>query len=111
MEYCSNLKFEEAADFEMLKILILQAAKENEINLFDNVFDWSLQLTSKAIQSNPYRYKASPIGSVDGPAMIGSSNNMQQKNEFENECQKDERYDRARNFRFNSYSDIKLIIY
>jgi len=76
MEYCSNLKFEEAADFEMLKFLVLQAARDNEINLFDNVFDWSLQLTSKSIHSNPYQNKVSSIGNVEGPVGIGSSSNM-----------------------------------
>jgi hypothetical protein len=29
MEYCSNMKFEQAADFDMLKNLVLQAAKDN----------------------------------------------------------------------------------
>ena len=46
-----GLQFEEAADFTMLKQLIVDAATENELNIFDDVFDWSLLLSSQRVHS------------------------------------------------------------
>ena len=50
MDYVMGLQFEEAADFQMLKQLIFDAAAENELDIFDNVFDWSLFLSSQRAQ-------------------------------------------------------------
>jgi len=44
MEYCNNLQFEEAADFTMLKFLVITAAEDAKLDIFDDVFDWSLIL-------------------------------------------------------------------
>ena len=44
MQYCNNLQFEEAADFNKLKLLVTSAAEEAKLDIFDNVFDWSLLL-------------------------------------------------------------------
>lgn len=45
MDYVSSLEFEKAADYDYLKSLIRGAAFENNYDLFDNVFDWSIRLT------------------------------------------------------------------
>ena len=45
MTYVTRLEFEQAADFDYLKQLVLSAAKANKIDLFDNIFDWSIKLT------------------------------------------------------------------
>ena len=41
------LGFEEAANFTMLKNLITQAADEADLDIFDNIFDWSILLTDQ----------------------------------------------------------------
>ena len=53
MNYVTGLTFEEAPDFGRLKQLIVDAADESRIDLFDNVFDWSIKLTKRKISSNP----------------------------------------------------------
>lgn len=53
MNYVTGLTFEEAPDFDRLKQLIVNAADESRIDLFDNVFDWSIKLTKRKISSNP----------------------------------------------------------
>ena len=42
-----GLSFEEAANFTMLKALITQAANEADLDIFDNIFDWSILLTDQ----------------------------------------------------------------
>ena len=44
MDYVSNLDFEQQADFNMLKLLVIEMANETMVDLFDNVFDWSFKL-------------------------------------------------------------------
>jgi len=39
------MQFNEGADFEYLKQLMDDAAFENGLDIFDNVFDWSIRLT------------------------------------------------------------------
>ena len=55
MDYVTNMQFEDAADFNMLKTLILEAASDANLNIFDNVFDWSLLLTKQKVSSEPKR--------------------------------------------------------
>ncbi len=43
-----GLGFDEAADFNYLKSLICEAASHAKIDLFDNVYDWSIMLTSQS---------------------------------------------------------------
>ena len=47
MDYVMGLGFEEAANFTMLKTLITQAADEAGLDIFDNIFDWSILLTDQ----------------------------------------------------------------
>lgn len=47
MDYVMGMGFEEAADFEMLKALITTAATEASLDIFDNIFDWSVLLTDQ----------------------------------------------------------------
>ena len=51
MDYCEKLAFEEAADFDYLKFLVLQMAENAKVNIFDNIFDWTELLTTKRISS------------------------------------------------------------
>ena len=53
MDYVTSMDFEDAADFNMLKTLILDAASDRNLNIFDNVFDWSIMLTKAKIASEP----------------------------------------------------------
>jgi len=46
MNYVTKMRFEYCADFGMLKRLVLDAATENGIDIFDNVYDWSLRLSA-----------------------------------------------------------------
>ena len=45
MNYAMSLQFDQPPDFTYLKKLIWSAASDNCIELFDNVFDWSIKLT------------------------------------------------------------------
>ena len=47
MDYVMGMGFEEAADFDMLKGLITMAAAEAGLDIFDNIFDWSVLLTDQ----------------------------------------------------------------
>ncbi len=47
MNYVTRLAFKEVPDFAMLKQLIIDAAAEHSIDLFDNVFDWNIKLVKK----------------------------------------------------------------
>ena len=47
MDYVMGMGFEEAADFDMLKALITTAAAEANLDIFDNIFDWSVLLTDQ----------------------------------------------------------------
>mmetsp|Transcript_23417 Transcript_23417/g.29114 ORF Transcript_23417/g.29114 Transcript_23417/m.29114 type:complete len:189 (+) Transcript_23417:368-934(+) len=53
MNYVTNMQFEEAADFGLLKQLVVDIARENDLDIFDNIFDWSLRLSNPKIVSNP----------------------------------------------------------
>ena len=44
MDYVSNLDLKQQADFNMLKLLVVDMANEAMVDLFDNVFDWSFKL-------------------------------------------------------------------
>lgn len=47
-----SLEFEECADFSALKFMVLKAAGEHNIDLTDNVFDWTLHLNRKYYNSD-----------------------------------------------------------
>ena len=59
MDYVMGLSFEEAANFPMLKALITQAADEAGLDIFDNIFDWSILLTDQK------RIKSGKIGKTE----------------------------------------------
>ena len=61
MDYVTNLDFKEAADFSMLKNLVWEAASDANLNIFDNVFDWSILLTKQRIRSDPSKGNSSKI--------------------------------------------------
>lgn len=82
MEYCTSLRFEEAADFNYLKHMVVTAAQEADLDLFDNVYDWTLLLCKQKLAGNANR----PID----PVVL-----QRQMNQF----------------RFHSYEDVKNIIY
>ena len=47
MDYVTKLAFEEAPDFARLKDMVTDTATEANLDIFDNVFDWSLLLTKR----------------------------------------------------------------
>ena len=64
MDYCEKLGFEEPADFDYLKFLVLQAAENAQVNIFDNIFDWTELLTAKRVSSdNQAMVKSNMMGS------------------------------------------------
>ena len=46
MDQFNSLKFDEAPNYGLLKQLLLRAADEVGISLFDNVFDWQEKLNN-----------------------------------------------------------------
>lgn len=49
------MEFSALPDFTLLKNMVLRAAKAQNIDIFDNVFDWTLQLTRTPVSSDPSR--------------------------------------------------------
>ena len=52
MSYVTSLKFEQKASFFHLKMLAKRAANDAKIDIFDNVFDWSILLTKRRHQKS-----------------------------------------------------------
>ena len=52
MDYANRLRFEECPDFTMLKEMIIQTANDNNLDIFDQIFDWTLFLTRKEYRSS-----------------------------------------------------------
>jgi hypothetical protein len=46
MEYCRNLEFVEKPDYLFLKNLFSNLAHREGIDLFDNIYDWSVRATT-----------------------------------------------------------------
>ena len=53
MNYVMSLRFEQGADFNFMKQLVIEAAVDANIDLHDNVFDWSIHLIKNPISKNP----------------------------------------------------------
>ena len=51
MDYVTGLSFDQPGNFQMMKKLITDCARQNNIDLFDNTFDWSLRLSQLDEQS------------------------------------------------------------
>ena len=49
--YVMNLNFAEDPDFSMLKKLVRNTASDAHLNIFDDVFDWNLFLSSYSPQN------------------------------------------------------------
>ena len=45
MDYVTSMTFDQPGNFQMMKRLITDCAREHGIDLFDNIFDWSLRLS------------------------------------------------------------------
>ena len=56
MQHVGGQSFEACADFELLKFIVIQEANDQNIDLYDNVFDWTLYMTRDNLSSDPYRY-------------------------------------------------------
>ena len=47
MNYVTSLKFKEKADFNHLRTLIKRAAQQADVDIFDDIFDWTTLLTNQ----------------------------------------------------------------
>ena len=45
MDYVMSLRFGQPASFDMMKQLVKDCARQNNIDLFDNLFDWNIRLS------------------------------------------------------------------
>ncbi len=54
MNYVTRLAFDKRPDFEYLKNLVIDAATEAQLNIYDGVYDWSSILAD-------YHYQKSQI--------------------------------------------------
>ena len=52
MNYVTGMRRTQAGDFEKMKKLVMDCARENSIDLFDNTFDWSILLCSLEAKEN-----------------------------------------------------------
>lgn len=89
--------------------MVIDAAIDANLDIFDDVFDWSLQLTKNPIAPSPKQVirdnlvkqligniiKSAPEESK-GPGMSTDEADI---------------YERAKSFRFADYGDVKQIIY
>ena len=112
MDYVTNLRFEEAADFNMLKTLVLEAAGDANLNIFDNVFDWSLLLTQQKMQrisSVPRALENNQLQNNNRQFSSAAQDNR--KRDVESEPDYEQKYEKARNFRFHTFNDVKVVIH
>ena len=107
MDYVSSLEFEKAADYDYLKSLIRGAAFENNYDLFDNVFDWSIRLTQpKIVPPCPVNVKE-PISENSKLRPFASAIAMRKSSKRVD----DEFYALAKAHRFETFEDVKRLIY
>ena len=106
LDYCSKMTFEQAADFDYLKYLVLQMAEDAKINIFDNVFDWTILLTKKEISSNPLNNNLSFADNFLSSSRGANSGRPEQSAQ-----ESDRRPPELKKFRFRTYEDVKQIIY
>lgn len=116
MNYVTGMAFEEAPDFSRLKALVTDAATQHNIDIFDNVFDWTLLLTKRKFSSNPgpqpralsraRKSLANHIADIkSGPREIVN------KDDEEDEIDMIRHRKKAAKFRFKSYEEVKVLIY
>lgn len=101
------MQFDEAADFKSLKGMVLDAAFENDLDIFDNVFDWSIRLTQPKISSQARVGKPSEQISENSKLRPYSSA-VKKKVSIRLD---DGVYDLAKKHRFNTFEDVKKLIY
>ena len=88
-----NLNFDEDPDYSMLKKLIINTASDANLDIFDDVFDWSLFLSSYSPQ-NPLSYLLPPRNNL-GQSLEDSYKEI---------------YKRAQAFRFDDFEGVKIVI-
>ena len=91
--YVMNLNFDEDPDYSMLKKLIRNTASDANLDIFDDVFDWSLFLSSYSPQ-NPLSYLLPPRNNL-GQSLEDSYKEI---------------YKRAQAFRFDDFEGVKIVI-
>ena len=116
MNYVTKMAFEEAPDFVRLKALVTDAATEHNIDIFDNVFDWTLLLTKRKISSNPgaqpralsraRKSLAKHINDIKSGPHVSDV-----KDDEQDEIDMIRHWKKAAKFRFNSYEEVKVLIY
>jgi hypothetical protein len=52
MDYATGLTFEKTPDFELLKSLVIGAASDARLNIYDGVYDWSAALENHHEKAN-----------------------------------------------------------
>ena len=116
MDYVTTLSFEEGADFTYLKQLVKDAAAERNLDLYDNVFDWSFKLTKARIGSDPNKGRslgseASAAFNSDSKALRKHSSDDMVHYEKLAMDKKSKAYLRAKKFTFRDYEDVKKMMY
>ena len=53
MDYVMSLRFGQPASFDMMKRLVKDCARQNSIDLFDNLFDWNIRLSQLEQSKSP----------------------------------------------------------
>ena len=53
MDYVMRLKFTEAPNYDKMKQMVTSSAVDADLNIFDNMFDWSILLTNRVGKDNP----------------------------------------------------------
>lgn len=46
MNYCKNLQFTVEPDYDYMQNLFIKLAQKENINLYDNMYDWSVRATT-----------------------------------------------------------------
>lgn len=101
LDYVMDLKFTEDPNFDFMKQLVRDAANEANLDIFDNVYDWSLLLSRRDSQINPLAHRVSrKWWSRLSGAVVGSVPDDEDGSLFE----------RARNFRFVDHESVKAVI-
>lgn len=97
MNYATTLEFEQSPDFGYLKHLVLEAANDNGLDIFDNIFDWSVKFT----QIRKKKYMGSKLIEDSESPLFAAGNQLKMPKQGTKE------YLLAKSQRFRNYDDVR----
>jgi len=108
-----GMSFEQEPNFAYLRQLVVSAATDANLDIFDNVFDWSLKMVRQEFKSDP-GVARSLLQIAQAKKLASESAMKREKKDMGSESKKNLdplMSQRAKQFRFHTFEDVKMIIY